>query len=287
MMGRGLELVVHTWAAERRETGPRGAPARTVLLLHGFLDAGSTWGAVAAPLASAGFEVFAPDLRGFGESDRVPSGGYYHFPDYIADLDVLVPQLASPRLAIVGHSMGGTIAAFFAGARPKQVDKLALLEGMGPPAATPSDALTRMRAFLESVARAPAHRPMTLDDAVGRLTTNHPRVSRETLEQVATCLTRRRDDGSLEWSYDPLHRTTSPTPFLPAAFATFLDAIECETLVVSGGPAGWHPPDEVERLAALRQARGVEIPDAGHMMHWSRPAELAALLVDFLASGAD
>src|ERR1700730_12676501 len=84
----------------------------TVLLLHGYMDAAATWDLVAPSLAAAGLRVLAPDLRGFGDAPRVPTGGYYHFPDYVFDVADLVDALVPPEspLLVVGHSMGGSIA---------------------------------------------------------------------------------------------------------------------------------------------------------------------------------
>jgi pimeloyl-ACP methyl ester carboxylesterase len=56
-------------------------------------------------------------------------------------------------------------------------------------------------------------------------------------------------------------------------------------LSVSGGPAGWHPPDEEARLSSFPTLERAEIAEAGHMMHWTRPAELSALLLGFLDLG--
>src|SRR5262245_28460172 len=85
-----------------------GAPLAkgTLLLLHGYLDAAATWDLCAARLVSAGYSVLALDLRGFGESDRVPPGGYYHFPDYVSDVDAVVRQaFGAEKITLVGHSM--------------------------------------------------------------------------------------------------------------------------------------------------------------------------------------
>src|SRR5262249_55137906 len=114
-----------------------------------------------------------------------------------------------------------------------------------------------------------------------RLALHHPQVPRETLATRAALLTRRGDDGELTWAYDPLHRTISPSPFNVEAFKAFLGEITCPTLFVSGGAPGMHPPDEAERLAALRSVRIVTLPEAGHMMHWSAPRELAHELRTF------
>lgn len=276
----GLKLYVH------RFRDPDVAPSSlTVLLLHGFMDAGSTWEMVAEPLARAGHDVVAPDLRGFGLSDYVGAGGYYHFPDYVADLAELVEALAPRRLAIVGHSMGGTVAALYAGAKPASVERLVLLEGLGPVATPPALAIDRMQAWLRDLRdmpKAPKH--LTgLQEAIERLALHHPRVAREIIESRAKLLTRADDAGRLIWAYDPLHRTTSPTPFQAEAFKEFLARIECPTLVVSGGLAGWHPPGEAERIASLKHAVQHELPNAGHMMHWTEPKAVADRLLAFFA----
>ncbi|MBL8740121.1 MAG: alpha/beta hydrolase, partial [Myxococcales bacterium] len=143
----GLDHALHRFEME----GP--APRRTVLLLHGFLDSARTFELLAAPLVQAGFEVVAPDFRGFGRSGRVPPGGYYHFPDYVADLEGIVRTLAPERLFIVAHSMGGSVATLFAGARPERVEKLVIMEGLGPLATPPETAPDRMRRWLADLER--------------------------------------------------------------------------------------------------------------------------------------
>jgi len=150
--------------------------------------------------------------------------------------------------------------------------------------APPELAVDQMRRHLRDLARVErAGRPLaSLDDAVDRLAASHPRIPREVLASRAARLVRRDAEGRLVWAWDPLHRTTSPTPFHAAVYGSFLSAIACPTLSISGGPHGWHPPDEEERLALVRDLRRAEIPDAGHMMHWTAPGAVAAILVPFL-----
>lgn len=274
----GLKLFVHRY--RDAAAPPSGL---TIVLLHGFMDSGATWDLVAPALAHAGHDVVAPDLRGFGQSEYVGAGGYYHFPDYVADLAELVDALGPRRLAVVGHSMGGTVAALYAGAHPDRVERLALLEGTGPVGTEPGLAVDRMQAWLRTmreVQRTP--KPLSsLKEVVERLSLHHPRVPREVIESRAKLLTRVDDAGRLLWAYDPLHRTTAPTPFHADAFKEFLRRIDCPTLVVSGGTTGWHPPDEAERIACLSQPVWAELPTAGHMMHWTTPGPLAQRLALF------
>lgn len=283
--GNGLRLRVH------RFDDPGATPSGlTLLLLHGYMDAGGTWDLVAPPLTAAGHTLLAPDMRGFGESDPVGPGGYYHFVDYVADVDVLLRQLlpADARVGIVGHSMGGTVASLYAGARPERTERLALLEGLGPPAMNASVGVDRVRAWLrnlEQLDRSP-RRLDSMEDAVRRLGANHPRVPREILATRAKWLTKVDPYGQLVWAYDPLHRTTSPLPFQLDLFESFLAKIKCPTLVVGGGRLGFHPDDEAERIARIQGARVAELSDAGHMMHWTQPADLARLLLDFFSDEA-
>ena len=281
LIANGLEHHLYEWAppAGAEETG-------IALLLHGYMDAAGTWDLVAPELAAAGLRVMAPDMRGFGEGPRAPPGSYYYFPDYIADIAALIPMLPSAPLFLVGHSMGGTVASLYAGARPERVTKLALLEGVGPPDHPHEVVPDRMVRWLKDLdaqaARADADRStFTKEDALRRLMMNHPRVALDVLKTRLPHLTYEVAGGRVAWRFDPLHKTTSPTPFFSASYVAYARRVTCPVLFVGGGPVGYHPPDEDLRLAAFARLWKEEIAEAGHMMHWTRPRETARLLVEF------
>lgn len=273
--GMGLELAVLEWARPESE--------RVCVLLHGFQDCAASWDLVAPAIVARGFRVIAPDLRGFGDSGRVAASGYYHFPDYVFDLVELVDAVSKDApIALVGHSMGGTLASMWAGAFPERVAKLVLLEGVGPPQMPDELAVDRVRAWIEGVRRVRARdeRPMPFDEAVRRLSMNHPHVPRDLLRRRAEQLTRPAGEGLVSWAFDPLHRTRAPIGFSTARWMAHARKITADTLCVGGGKAGFHPEDEAERIAAIPRARAVEIDDAGHMMHWTRPEQVARLIVE-------
>jgi pimeloyl-ACP methyl ester carboxylesterase len=260
--------------------------AATVLFLHGFMDAAASWDLIAPALVDQGRRVIAPDLRGFGAGPRVPAGAYYHFPDYVFDVADIIEALVPPDspLVLVGHSMGGTVATLYAGAFPERPAAVALLEGLGPPDQNPDDAPMRMRAWIDGVRalRARGDRVMpSREEALRRLAANHSRVSPDVLSTRLEGLAVKRAGGGVAWRADGLHTTHAPVPFYAKTFCAFARRVTCPVLFVSGGPRGWHPPDEGERLACFSRLEHAELTDAGHMMHWTQPAQLAHTLARF------
>jgi pimeloyl-ACP methyl ester carboxylesterase len=283
----GLEHRLLEWPASAQAFRARRGP--TVVLVHGYMDAAGTWDRVAPHLAAAGFRVLAPDMRGFGDGPRAPTGSYYHFADYVFDLADLVDALSPDEpVALVGHSMGGTIATLFAGAFPERVARVALLEGLGPPDNDWTVGPVRMRAWIDGARKARAREAergaptFTLEEAHLRLAANHPGIPRDVLAHRLPHLVREVSPGRFAWTFDPLHRTTAPVPFFAKLFIEFARKVSCSVLAVSGGARGFHPPDEAERLAAFRDLASTEIPDAGHMMHWTRPDDVGRAIVAFL-----
>ena len=279
---RGLDLQLWTWEPPAEAT-PSGL---TILLLHGFADTAASFDLVLPSLARAGHRIVAPDLRGFGDSSWIGAGGYYHFPNYLADVVDLLRQLAPERLAVVAHSMGGTIAVQLAGVGVVPIEKLVLMEGLGPPAHSLDLVPDRFRRWLDALEThrtRPEHRSFSsMEAVVERLVSTHPGVPVEVLRTRAPLLVKQRDDGRYVWKFDPLHRTVAPVPFLVDAFKAFLRRIACPTLVIHGGPTGFHTEDEEARIEAIPDVRVVDIPDAGHMMHWTRPEQVSRAIVQFL-----
>lgn len=272
----GIDHHVIAW-----EGGDRG----TVVLCHGFLDIAWSWDRVARRLAAEGFRAVAFDWRGHGESSWVGEGGYYHFPDYILDLDELLPRLDPGRVHLVGHSMGGTACSMYAGTTCERLRTLSLVEGIGP-LAHPLDVVPdRFGAFLRTVRNVRSRPPRVMrdvDEAFARMRVQNPDLPDELGRFLAERSTRPAPSGDgLVWSFDPLHRTRSPMPFALESYRAFLRRIAVPTLVV-GASRGFRVPDEAERVAELPDARTVEIDGAGHMIHWLAPDALADALLGFL-----
>jgi pimeloyl-ACP methyl ester carboxylesterase len=92
-----------------------------VLLLHGFPELWYSWRHQLPALASAGFRAIAPDLRGYGETDKPHGVRDYDIHHLRADLAGLLDFLAIERAAVVGHDWGSIIAWHLALTEPARV----------------------------------------------------------------------------------------------------------------------------------------------------------------------
>jgi len=105
----------------------------TVILLHGLGGSSDSWTFNLGPLAEQ-FHVVVPDQIGFGKSDKPVIN--YRVRTYVDFLDEFCRQLKIERATLVGHSMGGWIAAAFTIAFPEKVERLVMVDAAGyaPPA---------------------------------------------------------------------------------------------------------------------------------------------------------
>jgi pimeloyl-ACP methyl ester carboxylesterase len=95
-----------------------------VLLLHGFPDSSHVWRHQVPALVDAGMRVVAPDLRGFGESDRPEAVADYALTHSIADMLAVLDALEIERAHVVGHDFGAPIAWSLAAFAPERVDRV-------------------------------------------------------------------------------------------------------------------------------------------------------------------
>ncbi len=96
-----------------------------VVLLHGFPQSWFCWRHV-IPLLAPHFQVIAPDLRGYGDSDK-PAGGYDK-GTMAADIRALVHALGHRRITLVGHDRGARVAHRYALDYPQELQGVALLD---------------------------------------------------------------------------------------------------------------------------------------------------------------
>jgi pimeloyl-ACP methyl ester carboxylesterase len=134
--GVGLEVFVD---------GPEdGVP---VLFLHGWPDSHDLWRHQVAALAAEGFRTIAPDLRGFGASDKPTDVDAYALKNTVVDIVMILAACGVDKAHVVAHDWGAAAAWGFAAFVPDKVDRLAVLSVGHPTAFANAGFEQRMRSW--------------------------------------------------------------------------------------------------------------------------------------------
>lgn len=269
-LSRGtVEVAGHRWSYAYRDADAPDAP--TVVMLHGFTGSKENWYPLAAALGGR-YRVLIPDLPGWGESERKP-GAVYGFTEQAANVEAFIRALSPGKpVVLLGHSMGGGIAAMAAARYPREIAKVGLLDAAGvrfKDNAFGLDVLAGRNPFaVEDEASLKRYIDIVFHDAKAKPWLPWP---------ASTALIRkRRADAGFE--QDVLARIgRSEDSLLPGQEAA---SIRQPTLLL------WCRQDAVIDASALElyaqripQARKVLLDGCGHMSLMERPAEVADAVV--------
>jgi pimeloyl-ACP methyl ester carboxylesterase len=120
-----------------------GGEGETILFVHGFGANKDTWGPFLKDF-SKDYRLVVPDLPGFGENSKVASANY-DIPHQVQRLHRFVQSIGLNAFHLVGTSLGGYIAAYYASEYPDNVKSLALIDAAGVESRIPSTMLQRYR----------------------------------------------------------------------------------------------------------------------------------------------
>ena len=245
--GGGLRVGIWDTAARGDET----ASATTVIAVHGVTASHRCWETVASLLPDC--RIVAPDLRGRGRSHDLPAP--YGMAQHADDLAAVVTAVGVEQAVVLGHSMGGFVAAALQHHYPAMVRSLVLVDGGLPlpaPEGISPEELTTARLGL-----AKQRLSMTFPDreSYQQLWRNHPAFADNWSDVVAAyidydligepphlrpatpyeAMAEDSDDlqNSGEWLIDTLQHLPMPTPFLRAERG------------MAGEEIGLYPPDWV------------------------------------------
>jgi len=265
---RGLRLAAKRWG------NSGGAP---VLALHGWLDNAASFDGLAPLLPE--LDLVALELPGHGHSEHRAPGENYHFIDWVVVLFEAADALGLTRFSLLGHSMGAAVASLAAGAVPERIERLALLEGLGPFTRTDDEFPDRVRAALRERARGEylAHLYRDASDAATRLRQVLTDLSQASAEQL-TARGTRAVEGGVVWRSDPRLRWPSPQPLSEGQVHACLRRITADSLLVrarEGYP--FDPAMFARRVQSLPNLRVVEV-EGGHHVHLEHPARVAPAL---------
>lgn len=220
-----------------RADGPPDGPV--AVLLHALASSSATWSRLTRSLVAGGHRVIAPDLRGHGRSSWT---GDYRLDSIQRDVVGVLDSLDIAEFDLIGHSLGGHVAALLAGRRPDRVRRLVLEEPPPPP---------------RSGSSRPPKRGAAVTLALQGLF--HRSFDRRVVPQVLTQL-------------------RAADPFWWDGLA----AIKAPTLVLGGGPRSHVPTQRLAEVTReIPHAELVTIK-AGHRIHSKRPSQFRDVVLRFL-----
>jgi 3-oxoadipate enol-lactonase len=238
-----------------------------VVLVHGLGGTGADiWKRQIADLA-AEFRVIAYDLRGSGQSEIAP--GPYTIDLLADDLRALVDALELGRVALVAHSMGGSIALAYAARYPADVRSLV---GVGAPVGFPDQARAGLAARAETVE---AEGMIAVAETVA---TNgvSPTFREQKPEQFQELI-------AMLAANDPEGYAAQCRALVGLDLAGRMGEIAAPVLLISGDRDGVSPPAVTEANAALvPDGRSALVEDCGHILTWEKPGALAGRAWPFL-----
>ena len=264
---------------------PSRADAPVMLLVHGIHDHCRTWDHLAEHFVEH-YRVVAPDLRGHGDSEWV-KGSSYHYLDYIYDLYQLIDQAELGPVVLVGHSMGGAIAALFAGVYPELVSKLILIEGIGlwADSQPPVPVGERIKEWVAGTRALSARLPRRYDelhDAYHRMQEANPQLHDDQALHLTVHGSNQNEDGSYSWKYDNYTHNFSPSGFSTEDSVNLWRCVTAPTLIVVAENGLEHRIGHDDTQHHFNDHKAVLVKGAGHWTYHDQPRQIIALMDDFL-----
>lgn len=264
----GIEL--HGW-----RSGPEsGLPT---LCLHGWLDNCASFRPLAERLPE--HDLVAVDLPGHGLSDPIPSATCQYL-DYVACILELATAQGWDRFQLVGHSLGGALATLVAGMYPDRIQRLALIDAIGPLSCSAEDtrksAVRYLNAYLgdrpQPVYRSRAQAikaRLQLGDIL--VSTAYALIERDLCEVP----------GGYSWRSDARLKYPSARMFTEEQVLAFARNIDAPTLLVRAERTALTEQFYPRRIASVPDLEQVTLA-GGHHLHMENPDAVADVIRGFL-----
>lgn len=247
-----------------------------ILLLHGFMGHARVWDNLASELSSR-YHVLALDQRGHGDSEWSKQA-LYSMDSHFSDISAFIELLELKRIILLGHSMGGRNALFYAACAPEKVERLILVDARLGNNQEASKALRRQLASLPLKAK-------TIDEAVEALRSLYPYLPINTCKHIAKHGYKKAQDGQFIPKYDSkMSVQVENSGYATEDLFEMTRNITCPTLVVRGRESPFLSREEAEKTCRfLPRSVFKEIPKATHIPALENPDVFNKAIFDFLS----
>lgn len=262
-----------------------------VVLLHGFPDFWYSWRHQIPYLASAGFKVVAPDMRGYNLSDSPAGVDAYGLDLLVEDVKLLVEHLGADRAHVVGHDWGAIVAWYFAMGHGDALERLAILNVPHPArfvemARSPRQALRSWYVAFFQAPLAPEALLSAMDFWTLRQVLRNEPTRPDAFDDtdIEAYVEAARNSGGMR---GPINYYRALARRNPLEALRESRVIEHETLVLWGERDGALESRFADPPAKLVPNRHVvRFEQAGHWVHLEEPDRVNDALARFLQDGA-
>ena len=268
LYANGLKLHYLDWGNDKQQA---------MLLLHGFMAHAHVWDDFALNFRSY-YHVISLDQRGHGESCWSKDMSYT-LDDHFSDIAYFVETLGLKNLILIGHSMGGRNALFYAACTSHNVKRFVLVDSR--PDDTPQ-ASKALRHLLENFPL----QASSLNEVMRKIQSLYPYLSRDFCHHIASYGYKQVRDGTFVPRYDSKMGLQSKR----AGYATedlwlFMKNIACPVLIIRGKGSSFLSRKVAQNMCKfIPKAELREIPESTHMPAQENPVAFNKVISDFLSN---
>jgi esterase len=248
-----------------REFGEGGQP---LIILHGLFGSSDNW-MTQAKLLSAHYRVYVPDQRNHGQSPHSDEFDYNLLAD---DLHEFIVTNAINAPIVLGHSMGGKAAMYFALQHPELLSKLIVADMAPRPYPVHHDSI------LEGLVSLPINTIASRNEADERLSAYVPEPD---VRQFLLKNLQRKPEGGFVWklNLESLDRNIEKI----GADVDESKKFEKPTLFIHGSRSNYVRQEDIPRIKTIFPKSQVATLDTGHWIQAEKPREFVEAVMNFLS----
>lgn len=267
-----------------------------VILLHGFPELCYAWLNQLPALGFGGFHAIAPDLRGYGDTDKPEGVEEYDIHHLVGDLVSLLDELNLPKAVFVGHDWGGLIAWQIALMHPDRVERVISLGTPYWPGGFPEERAMSDHHYLPDRWGAyvlDVNQPDLAEKTIGgdlalwlemiqfrRLAAAAPPAGRFPARHIVWCYSESFRRGGLT---GPINYFRNISRNFETTVHLHDRQITAPALIISGERDLVTKPEDTEGMERwVPNLTKKVVEDVGHWMHGEMPDDVNSLILDFL-----
>lgn len=265
----------------------QGGSGRPIIALHGWLDNAASFKPLAGEL-NTDRPFYSLEMPGHGLSEHRAASSYYlveNIVDVLSFVNEICDEGSDGKFDLIGHSMGGIVAALVAASAPERVGRLMMLDSLGPYTDGVGEVLPQLRKAVEKASRLTSSELVvypSLELAERARMMGMVKVSREAAELLVERGVK-EVEGGYSWSTDPRLMIPSMIRFSEKQVKELYEGLECPVCLIGGKDGYLSAYEGLENRLSYIKNLEKHLVSGGHHFHMDGDVkETARLVHEFL-----